>query len=78
MEADLNIRHVKIEKMEDEFKGLLSNLEYYKSMYNSSNSNTYIGLYNNTLKDYNNRYNEYEQANGEYNDIVAVYNALLK
>lgn len=76
MEADLNKRKARIENMEDELEGLLSDLEYYESMYNSSKSNTYVDLYNNTLDDYNDLYDEYDQAIDEYNDIVADYNAL--
>lgn len=77
MQADLNKRLAEIEAMEDELEGLLSDLEYYESMYNSTQSNTYVNLYNNTLADYNDLYDEYEQAIDEYNDIVADYNVLF-
>ena len=77
MGTDLNKRKAEIENIEHKLEGLQADLDNYKSLYNSTQSDTYANLYNNTLDDYNSLYDEYDQAINQYNGLVADYNSLL-
>lgn len=78
LKEDLDGRRMQIEAMEDELRSLLNDMDYYKSMCDSTHDNIYVDQYNGTLDQYNALGEDYEKAISDYNQRVAEYNRLIK